>query len=142
MIVWGGRYGSVSLNTGGRYNLSTNSWTATSTDGAPSRRTDHTAVWTGSQMIVWGGNTPGSPPYFVNTGGSYDPSIDRWQSTSTTNVPSARTKHTAVWTGGQMIVWGGYKDDIVSGATNSGGRYCVGTAEPTPEPRPTPPPPP
>ena len=45
----------AALNTGGRYNPSTDSWTATSTTNAPSARDDHTAVWTGSEMIVWGG---------------------------------------------------------------------------------------
>ena len=30
-------------------------WTATSTTNAPAARFDHTAVWTGSEMIVWGG---------------------------------------------------------------------------------------
>ena len=44
------------LNTGGRYNPSTDSWTATSTTNAPAARVDHTAVWTGSEMIVWGGS--------------------------------------------------------------------------------------
>ena len=43
-------------NTGGRYNPSTNSWTPTSTTDAPSGRYSHTAVWTGSEMIVWGGD--------------------------------------------------------------------------------------
>ena len=55
MIVWGGYDGSAILNTGGRYNPSTDSWTATSTTNAPAARYDHTAVWTGSEMIVWGG---------------------------------------------------------------------------------------
>ena len=43
------------LNTGGRYNPVTNSWTATSTADAPAERDLQTAVWTGSEMIVWGG---------------------------------------------------------------------------------------
>ena len=55
MIVWGGYEGSNYWNTGGRYNPSTNSWTATSTTNAPAGRSSHTAVWTGSEMIVWGG---------------------------------------------------------------------------------------
>ena len=56
MIVWGG-YGNGSsyLNDGGRYNPAGNSWTATSTTGAPAAAREHTAVWTGSEMIVWGG---------------------------------------------------------------------------------------
>ena len=55
MIVWGGYDGITHLNTGGRYNPGTDSWTATSTTNAPTGRFDHTAVWTGSEMIVWGG---------------------------------------------------------------------------------------
>ena len=33
--------------------------------------------------------------------------IDNWTTTSTTNAPSPRSSHTAVWTGSEMIVWGG-----------------------------------
>jgi hypothetical protein len=33
-------------------------WTATNTINAPTARFDHTAVWTGSEMIVWGGRIP------------------------------------------------------------------------------------
>ena len=57
MIVWGGGPGlNTYYNTGGRYNPGTDSWTATSTTGAPTGRAYHTAVWSGSEMIVWGGN--------------------------------------------------------------------------------------
>ena len=69
------------FNTGGTYNPSTDSWTATSTTNAPAAREAHTAVWTGSEMIVWGGDDNGSSS--VNTGGRYDPSIDGWIATST-----------------------------------------------------------
>ena len=83
------------LNTGGRYNPSTDSWTATSTI-APAGRWGHTAVWTGSEMIVWGGGANGTD---LNTGGRYNPSTDSWTATSTTGAPAARFFHTAVWTG-------------------------------------------
>ena len=33
---------------------------------------------------------------------------DTWTATSSTNAPVARYNHTAVWTGSEMIVWGGY----------------------------------
>jgi hypothetical protein len=112
MIVWGGASGiGVYLNSGGRYNPSTDSWTATSTINAPSARALHTAVWTGSEMIVWGGRPT------TSTGGRYNPSADSWTATSTTNVPAARYGHTAVWTGSEMIVWGG------AGHLDTGGRY-------------------
>ena len=81
-------------------------WAATSTAGAPAAREYHTAVWTGSEMIVWGGWGAGPGPV-LNTGGRYNPSTDSWAATSTTNAPHARTDHTAVWTGTEMIIWGG-----------------------------------
>src|SRR5438874_10222407 len=90
MIVWGGG-GNISLfNTGGRYNPSTDTWTATSTTNAPDARFGHTAVWTGSEMIVWGGFNGSSS---LNTGGRYNPSTDTWTATSTTNAPDPKCTH-------------------------------------------------
>ena len=86
MIVWGGDNGGR-LNTGGRYNPSTDRWIATSTTNAPDARGCHTAVWTGSEMIVWGGLE--QPSTYFNTGGRYNPSTDSWTATSTTNAPTA-----------------------------------------------------
>jgi N-acetylneuraminic acid mutarotase len=105
MIVWGGEGSAGNLNTGGRYNpITPDSWTATGTGtGIPEGRFDHTAVLTGSEMIVWGGT---DDIINFNTGGRYNPSTDSWASTSTTNAPSARMGP-AVWTGDQMIVWVG-----------------------------------
>src|SRR5262249_58085706 len=105
MIVWGGAgYCSGNVNTGGRYNPATDSWTATSTINAPEARQYPNAVWTGSEMIVWGGyGNSGN----LDTGGRYNPATDSWIATSTTNAPEARYLHTTVWTGSEMIVWGG-----------------------------------
>ena len=79
-------------------------WTPTSTTNAPAGRTFYTAVWTGAEMIVWGGWD--EVVTYFNTGGRYNPSTDSWTATSTTSAPNARAQHTAVWTGSQMIVWG------------------------------------
>jgi len=98
-------------------------WTRTSTTNAPDARGDwsNTAVWTGSEMIVWGGYGGSS----LNTGGRYNPSTDSWTATSTTNAPDARSAHTAVWTGSEMIVWGGTPDGL--NRLNTGGRYSPST---------------
>jgi N-acetylneuraminic acid mutarotase len=119
MIIWGGVNGSnVYFNTGGKYNPSTDSWTATSRSNAPDRRVGHTAVWTGSEMIVWGGYFYDGIEHFLNTGGKYNPSTDSWTATSGTSAPAGRRYHTAVWTGSEMIVWGGGEPYL-----NTGGRY-------------------
>ena len=62
MIVWGGVSNGGYSNTGGRYNPSTDSWTATSTTNAPISRYYHSAIWTGSEMIIWGGRCQRRPP--------------------------------------------------------------------------------
>ena len=121
MIVWGGSDG-FTLGDGAKYNPSTDSWTATPLTNAPSGRTNHTAVWTGSEMIVWGGNYV-LPVVYTNTGGRYNPTTNSWADTSITNAPSGRSHHTAVWTGNEMIVWGGYNDDQTD--PNIGGKYCA-----------------
>ena len=79
-------------------------WVASGLDVPPQSRTGHTAVWTGTVMIVWGG-TSGFEP--LATGFAYNPATDTYSPIATTNAPSARSDHTAVAAGGRMIVWGG-----------------------------------
>src|SRR5439155_1670602 len=102
----------------------TDSWTATSTTSAPAARQQHTAVWTGTEMIVWGGL--GSTGV-LNTGGRYNPGTDSWTATSTTSAPAGRYLHTAVWSGSEMIVWGGSNG---SGSLNTGVRYSASLSAP------------
>jgi N-acetylneuraminic acid mutarotase len=123
MIVWGGFLWDGTQqhywNTGGRYNPGTNSWTAMTIANAPTGRDAHTAVWTGSKMIVWGGYDGYNN---CNTGGRYNLNTNSWAATSTINAPTGRRIPTAVWTGSEMILWGG---DFGNGVhTDTGGRYC------------------
>jgi hypothetical protein len=123
MVIWGGYDGTNRVNTGGQYDPGGNSWMAggTTTTGAPTGRQSHTAVWTGTKMIVWGGNS-GTTPYF-NTGGIYDPAGNSWTAggTTTSGAPADRTGNSAVWTGSRMIVWGGIGD--AGSVINTGGLY-------------------
>jgi DNA-binding beta-propeller fold protein YncE/N-acetylneuraminic acid mutarotase len=75
------------------------------------------AIWTGARMLVWGGNGGADSVLPRHTGGLYDPLRDAWGPMSTTNAPAPRRGHTSVWTGIEMIVWGGTPYDPV------GGRY-------------------
>lgn len=94
-----------------------NTWTSVEAANAPRARIAHSAIWTGSEMIIWGGSD-GS--INLNTGGRYDPVVKTWATTTTVGAPSARSGHTAVWSGSKMIVWGG-------DGPNPGGRYDPGT---------------
>jgi N-acetylneuraminic acid mutarotase len=115
MIVWGGDY---SIDAGGLYNPSANTWSATSIPSfysEPSQRSQASAVWTGNALIIWGGLNKGTN---LRSGGIFTTNAG-WIATSMTNAPSARSGHTAVWTGTDMLVWGG----AGSVPVNSGARF-------------------
>ncbi|HJQ96925.1 MAG TPA: hypothetical protein VJ826_01365, partial [Candidatus Polarisedimenticolaceae bacterium] len=124
MIVWGGWQGAAE---GSIYDPSANSWVTIPVTGAPISRAHPTAVWTGSEMIVWGGNDYAQSP--MNTGGRYDPAAGTWTLTSTgSGVPIARTGHSAVWSGSEMIVCGGRNTGCIDpGAWSTCGRYQPST---------------
>src|SRR3989442_11505732 len=88
--------------TGGRYDPARNTWMPISTANAPAGRSR--AVWTGTEMMVWGGaNAVGS---LVQSGGRYDPARDTWKAISTINAPSPRSGHASVWAGARFIECG------------------------------------
>jgi hypothetical protein len=80
-------------------------------------------------MVVWGGYVHDALGRVVrtNTGGKYTPDGNSWIATSRFRAPAPRGEHTAVWSGSEMIVWGG----LSGGVVNTGGRYC---AQPPPPP--------
>lgn len=83
-----------------------NIWFPTSTVNAPEARAGHCAVWTGTEMIVWGGWTDRSVmgSTFLNTGGKYNPTNDLWTSITTTNAPLP-WYYECFWTGSDLITW-------------------------------------
>ncbi|MHC4662162.1 MAG: Kelch repeat-containing protein [Planctomycetota bacterium] len=95
------------------YDWGVGSWEPIPTSpGCPSARTAFAMVYTGSELIIWGGFLEVGPVY-TNTGGVYNFENGSWRATSTgPNCPEARyvtdygyvTK--AIWTGSEMIIWG------------------------------------
>lgn len=143
--VWDGRevlaVGGTGAPRGGRspalaavglaYDPTTNRWRRL--PPMESGREGAAAVWTGTQLLVWGGRTAraGSPlpvrcgdvptPCVTASHGlAYDPEANRWAPLPTAPL-RGRLNPTAVWTGQAMIVWGGGTErppyrDITSGA--------------------------
>ena len=66
-------------------------------------RTDHVAVWTGTEMLVWGGIAASGP---VNDGAAYDPVRNRWRAIRDSPVPG-RPGAAFAWSGSELYVWGG-----------------------------------
>lgn len=104
LLIWGGSGAEQYVATGGRFNLSAQSWRSISTNGAPDGRSGHVAAWTGSRMLVWGGlNASG----LLADGALYDPAANTWSTLGATTPPAPRMNATAVWTGDRLLVWGG-----------------------------------
>jgi len=99
------------------------SWANGSTDGAPTARAGHAAVWTGQQWLVWGGAVGGGN--LSSVGAAYDPVTDGWAAISQLNPPAARQGPSAVWTGSALLIWGGQG---AAGALATGGSFNPVTA--------------
>ena len=56
---------------------------------------------------------------------SYYPATDSWAPISQRDVPMPRSRHTAVWTGREMLVWGGITGELSPDVARlgDGGRY-------------------
>lgn len=113
----------TTFNNGARYNPANNTWTMLpNTPQAPASRSAHTAVWTGQEMLIWGGRTmPGST--YLNSGARYKPPpVNSWTPITVENAPQPRLSHAAAWTGNEMVIWGGYVDDSPLAVT-AGAQY-------------------
>ncbi|MCL5098218.1 MAG: galactose oxidase, partial [Candidatus Omnitrophica bacterium] len=80
-------------------------------------RTGETAVWTGQELLIWGGLSNGA---LLNVGAAYDPVANAWSSISTINAPAARSGQAAVWTGIEMLIFGG---ETALGTAKDGAAY-------------------
>jgi hypothetical protein len=139
-IVWGGNFNNVELIDGSAYNPNDNTWRPIATPSGFSGRGFIRAVWTGNEMVIWGGGNVNTPSSFVDTGARYNPSLDLWTPMSSLNVPQARGHHEIVWTGTEVVIFGGAGTGFVN--LFSGARYNPGTdtwnslsLSSTPEPR-------
>ena len=110
MIVWGGLVTDSGIgrdtNTGGRYNPSNNTWTSIASlarragPGGSTPRLDRHGddrvghAWTGRR---------------IECRRPLHPLTNVWSATSLVNAPEGRYRHTVVWSGAEVIVWGGKK---------------------------------
>lgn len=70
-----------------------------------SGRQGHSAVWTGTEMLVWGGLRNGR---ILKDGAAFDPVSESWRRIALPPGQVGRRGHHAAWTGEEMVVWSGY----------------------------------
>ena len=112
MVIWGGTARNwFPASGGGRYDPATDSWMPITTEGAPTPTEATPAIWTGSELLLFGGVRAGPisavPVPFVGPLGLYNPGMDRWRPLQANGAPSNRAGHVAVWSGSEVLVWGG-----------------------------------
>lgn len=69
-------------------------------------RGGHSVIWSGDEMIVWGGRTDEDTSSSFNDGAAYNQATQTWRMLASTEL-GARYDHIAVWTGSEMLIVGG-----------------------------------
>jgi hypothetical protein len=145
LIVWGG-IGSPAIVTGypegaaplagSLFDARSNSWKDMNHSGEPTARDEEARVWTGKELLIWGGVAQSGDRSWANhqDGALFDPASNSWRPMSTDGAPEGRAlalPNQYVWTGTQFIVWGGLRFDSGTGfdpalvPLASGGIYDV-----------------
>lgn len=73
----------------------------------PSTRYGSAHVWTGTELVVWGGAQDDGAVRF-DDGFTIDPAQRRWTAMPTSPL-SARYFPASVWTGQEVVIWGGWE---------------------------------
>jgi N-acetylneuraminic acid mutarotase len=95
-------------------------WYPVRSQGAPSPRWRHISLWTGNELLIWGGQGSGVSQW-LSDGGAYDPVQDSWRPLSLANSPVARQEPAWVSTGRELFLWGGWDQKVK--ALGDGARY-------------------
>lgn len=80
-------------------------------------RSSAVGVWTGTQMLVWGGASGRDGTVLHADGATYDPSAKSWSGMPAGPL-SARAQAASVWTGKSVFIWGGNMDPDGKTATD------------------------
>jgi hypothetical protein len=74
---------------------------------APVRmRAEVSEVWTGRELLVWGGLLYNSPSEMFGDGAAYNPATHQWRPLPASPL-APRFGATGVWTGSEFVIWGG-----------------------------------
>lgn len=98
---------SCSVQDGPPVSAGPSKWMALSRVGAPTAREGMASVWTGTEMLIWGGAYHGPDGWDTSPlpGMAYSPAEDRWRTLPSPTFSLNRRKPVAVFTGEEMIIW-------------------------------------
>jgi hypothetical protein len=92
----------------------------------PEIRSGAAQVWTGSQLLVWGGTTGFNEQSVVASGMVFDATELAWRPTAPAPL-DPRTRMASAWTGSELLVWGGWSgrsgSEFLEGFLGDGAAY-------------------
>jgi N-acetylneuraminic acid mutarotase len=104
MIVWGGQaVGAV--NDGAAYRPADDTWRVLPASPLAGRHW-HTWLWADGVALAWGGYNFYAGVAVYGDGARFDPATDRWELLPSSPLTD-RCQQSSVWTGDQLILWGG-----------------------------------
>jgi N-acetylneuraminic acid mutarotase len=105
MVVWSGvdPEAGVEFRDGAAYDPAADRWRPIAASPIAGRD-DAAAVWSGRELLVWGGTTLTGP--FFADGAAYNPANDRWRTLPRAPL-TPRGSVGAVWSGRELLIWGG-----------------------------------
>lgn len=110
-IIWGGGTGDKVNgevhDEGAAYDPQTDTW-RTLAPAPLEARERHAAVWTGDEMIVWGGTRRHHGVGDLLDGARYDPAADSWTPMTPAPAGTDRSGGQAVVVDGHVLIGGGY----------------------------------
>ena len=110
LLVWGGHEytgysDDSSQDDGFVYDARSRMWSPLP-DSPLEGRSDPAFVWTGDELLIWGGRSEGGGSNATSfaDGAAYDPSSRTWRSLP--DAPIDARASFSVWTGSEFVVWG------------------------------------
>lgn len=80
-------------------------------------RSSAVGVWTGTQMVIWGGASGRDGAVLHADGAAYDPDSRTWSKLPPGPL-TARAQAASVWTGKSVFIWGGFVGDGATAASD------------------------
>lgn len=137
IAVFGGDHDGGTVGDGAVFDPRRAAWMSMGEPRAP--RTAASMLWTGTELLVFGGFTNVASGEATDELMAFEPTARAWTTLVAPGAPSPRAEHVALWTGRRLVIWGGRQHTTLLGDgaiyDPATGAWESMTAEGAPSPR-------